>query len=103
MASVSLLDDLKTDLGIFDNTKDAQLQRLLTKATTTIKDFTRQSEAYVNNNLSEQIINLAIVRYNRKGSEGLSSQSYSGVSEHYLDDIPKPIMRILVEHRKLVK
>lgn len=96
-----MLDDLKIDLGIFDDTKDKQLQRLLEKSTTDVMNFTHQSKDYTIQHLSEQIIDLATVRYNRKGSEGLASQSNSGSSESYCSDIPTPITRVLVSHRRL--
>lgn len=97
-----MLEDLKVDLGIFDSTKDAQLQRLLSKAIKDVINFTHQTEEYCKKFLSEQIIDLATIRYNRKGSEGLNSQSYSGVSESYTNDIPTSIQRSLFVHRKLV-
>ncbi len=97
-----MLEDFKTDLGIFDKERDGQLQRLLDKATIDIINFTHQSKAYCEKNLSEQIIDLATIKFNRKGSEGLTSQSNSGSSESYSSDIPLPIQRTLVAHRKPV-
>ncbi|MEG1415684.1 MAG: phage head-tail connector protein [Clostridium sp.] len=44
---------------------------------------------------------LVIIKYNKQGSEGLQSESYSGVSQSYLDDIPKDIKRRLNRYRKL--
>ena len=44
---------------------------------------------------------LVIIKYNKQGSEGLLSESYSGVSQSYLDDIPKDIKRRLNRYRKL--
>ena len=86
-----MLEDFKTDLGIFDKERDAQFI-----------NFTHQSKAYCEKNLSEQIIDLATIKFNRKGSEGLTSQSNSGSSESYSTDIPLPIQRTLVAHRKPV-
>lgn len=44
---------------------------------------------------------IVIVKCNKLGSEGLSSESYSGVSQSYIEDIPKDIIRKLKRHRKL--
>lgn len=98
-----MLEDFKTDLGIFDSSKDKQLKRLLDKSTIDIMNITHQSKDYAIQHLSEQIIDLATIRYNRKGSEGLTSQSYSGVSEHYINDISNDMMRSLMPHRRLPK
>lgn len=95
-----MLEDFKCDLGIFDTTKDRQLQRLLDKAITDVINLTHQSNEYVQNKLREQVIDLAIIRYNRKGAEGLTTQSYSGISESYLEDIPITIKQSLLAHRR---
>lgn len=44
---------------------------------------------------------LAVIRLNRLNSEGLSSQSYSGVSESYIDGFPADIQAILDRKRKI--
>jgi hypothetical protein len=44
---------------------------------------------------------IVIVKCNKLGSEGLSSESYSGVSQSYIEDIPKDILRKLKRYRKL--
>lgn len=44
---------------------------------------------------------IAIIKLNRLGSEGLTSQSYSGVSENYIDGYPAEILAILNRKRKL--
>lgn len=44
---------------------------------------------------------ITVIKLNRLGTEGLSSQSYSGVSESYIDGYPESIMRILNAKRKI--
>lgn len=44
---------------------------------------------------------LAILRYNQLGNEGLSSQSYSGNSESYLSDYNNSLKANLNKWRKL--
>ena len=44
---------------------------------------------------------IVIVKCNKLGTEGLSSESYSGVSQSYIEDIPKDILRKLKRYRKL--
>ena len=63
----------------------------LDKATTEIKDYTKRNTKTVTTTLKSYVIELAISYYNRKGTEGLKSQSYDGVSESYLNGMPKNI------------
>lgn len=44
---------------------------------------------------------IAIIKLNRLHSEGLAVQSYSGVSESYIDGYPADIMAILNRKRKI--
>ncbi|UZP02296.1 phage head-tail connector protein [Clostridium botulinum] len=44
---------------------------------------------------------ISIIKANKLGSEGISSESYSGVSQSYTEDIPKDILRKLKRYRKL--
>ena len=48
--------------------------------------------------VAEQI---AVIKLNRSNTEGLTSQSFSGVSESYLDGYPKEITDILRSKRKI--
>lgn len=41
------------------------------------------------------------MRVNKMGAEGLTSQSYSGQAESYIDDLPAEIKRKLLRYRKL--
>ena len=44
---------------------------------------------------------IAVIKLNRINTEGLSSQSYSGVSESYLDGYPEEIKMVLNRKRKI--
>lgn len=44
---------------------------------------------------------IAVIKLNRMGAEGLSSQSYSGVSENYIDGYPADVLAILNRKRKI--
>ena len=44
---------------------------------------------------------IAVIKLNRMGTEGLSNQSYSGVSEGYLNGYPDHIIKILNSKRKI--
>ena len=44
---------------------------------------------------------IAIIKLNRINTEGLTAQSYSGVSESYIDGYPADILAILNRKRKI--
>lgn len=44
---------------------------------------------------------IAVIKLNRINTEGLASQSYSGVSESYIDGYPQDITAILNRKRKI--
>ena len=44
---------------------------------------------------------IAIIRLNRMNTEGLVSQSYSGVNESYIDGYPAEILAVLNRKRKI--
>lgn len=48
--------------------------------------------------MAEQI---AAIKLNRKNTEGLSSQSFSGVNESYIDGYPAEIKAVLNRKRKV--
>ena len=44
---------------------------------------------------------IAVIKLNRMNTEGLASQSYSGVSESYIDGYPAEILSVLNRKRKI--
>ena len=62
-------------------------------------------EAYCNRALDYELemvaIKIAIIKLNRINTEGLTAQSFSGVSESYIDGYPAEVMAILNRKRKL--
>jgi hypothetical protein len=44
---------------------------------------------------------IAIIKLNRLNTEGLQSQTYSGISENYIDGYPADILNILNRKRKI--
>lgn len=44
---------------------------------------------------------IAVIKLNRMNSEGLAAQSYSGVSESYIDGYPADIQAVLNRKRKI--
>ena len=85
-------------LGITD--KDVLLAHLIDSATDQVVNFTKQKKDYCEEHLQNTIIELAIIRYNRLGTEGLSAQGFSGVSETFDNTIPENIKVSLYRHRR---
>lgn len=76
---------MKTLLGESDNTAlDDILEICLDAAEQEFLSYTGRKE--VPDAAEPLVEQLAILRYNQIGNEGLSSQSYSGNSESYLTD-----------------
>lgn len=71
-----------------------------------IDDTTKEVKIYCNREdidieLESIIRKIVIIKLNRMNSEGLSSQSYSGVSESFIDGYPQDIIAVLNRKRKL--
>ena len=70
-----------------------------------IKQATAEVEAYCNRKLDAELEviteKIALIKLNRKNTEGLASQSFSGVSESYIDGYPAEIMAVLNRKRKV--
>ena len=70
-----------------------------------LKQALAEVEAYCNRSLDAELEmiaeRIAIIKLNRLNTEGLSSQSYSGISESYVDGYPADIMAVLKRKRKV--
>ena len=62
-------------------------------------------EAYCNRTADKELEMIAqkmtIIKLNRMNSEGLQSQSFSGVSVNYIDGYPEDIQTVLNRKRKI--
>lgn len=69
------------------------------------KQALAEVEAYCNRSIDYELEivaqRIAIIKLNRINTEGLASQSYSGVSESYIDGYPADILSILNRKRKI--
>lgn len=70
-----------------------------------VKQTLAEVESYCNRPVDAELevaaLRIAIIKLNRINTEGLSSQSMSGVSENYIDGYPQDILAILNRKRKL--
>lgn len=94
-----MIEEIKILLGdSASNYSDALIGLMLKQALAEV-------EAYCNRSLDAELEmvaeRIAIIKLNRLNTEGLSSQSYSGVSESYIDGYPADIMAVLKRKRKV--
>jgi len=70
-----------------------------------VKHAIAEVEGYCNRELDYELEvcaqKIAILKLNRMNTEGLASQSYSGVSETYIDGYPADVLKILNRKRKV--
>lgn len=96
-----MLEKLKILLGITDDSKDQLLELIIDKAKTSIINYTHNQACITKPEVEPIILDLAVINYNRIGTEGLDSESFSGVSYHYSADIPDILKSQLISFRKL--
>ena len=94
-----MVEEIKILLGsAVDNYSDAQIGICLKMALAEVQAYCNRELDYELGMCTER---LAVIKLNRLNTEGLASQSYSGVSESYEDDIPADILRILNRKRRI--
>jgi hypothetical protein len=94
-----MIEEIKLMLGdAASNYTDAQIGLALKMALAEVEAYCKREADSVLELCAERI---AIIKLNRMNTEGLASQSFSGVSENYLDGYPEDIQAILRGKRKV--
>jgi hypothetical protein len=94
-----MIENIKLMLGnSADNYSDAQINLAYKRATMEIETYCKRELDVELSMVAEEI---AVIKLNRMNTEGLNNQSYSGVSEGYIDGYPDNIMRILNSKRRI--
>ena len=94
-----MINDIKIMLGdAASNYSDALINLCYKQALTEVEAYCNR-EADIELDLVADRI--AIIKLNRINTEGLSGQSFSGVSESYIDGYPADIKAILNRKRKI--
>jgi len=94
-----MLENIKLLLGITDASKDSLITLLISKSTQQVLSYCNLLELPLT--MESIVEELVIIRYNKLGSEGLQAESYSGISQTFLSDIPLDIKTQLNAYRKL--
>ena len=92
------LDNVKTLTNITDTTQDAKLDLVLQSVENTILDFLGLAE--IPENLTYIVVEMAIERFNRIGSEGFDTETVEGVAVTYSDKL-KNYTATLSKYRRL--
>ena len=80
------------------NLTDAQISLALKMAISEVEEYCNRELDSALELIAEKI---AVIKLNRINTEGLASQSYSGVSESYIDGYPQEILTVLNRKRKI--
>ena len=94
-----MLEEIKLLLGeAAANYSDAQISLAYKIALNEIEEYCKRDADIALELVAEQI---AVIKLNRMGTEGLASQAYSGVSESFIDGYPDEIKAVLNRKRKV--
>lgn len=94
-----MIEEIRLLLGeAASNYSDAQISMCLRMAMAEVETYCNRPIDYELELIAEKI---AVIKLNRMNTEGLASQSYSGVSESYIDGYPAEILSVLNRKRKI--
>lgn len=94
-----MIEELKILLGgSANNYSDALLNLAIKLSLAEVEAYTKRP---VDNELELIALRIAVIKLKTLDTEGLVSQSFSGVSESYIDGYPEDIMMILRNKRKI--
>lgn len=94
-----MIEEIKLLLGdAASNYSDTQIGLCLKLALAEVEAYCNRPIDYELEIIAEKI---AIIKLNRLNTEGLAAQSYSGVSENYIDGYPQEILTVLNRKRKI--
>ena len=94
-----MLERIKLLLNIKDESKDALLGELIDRAEEFVLNYTNNEDSL--RKLQGTLTAMVIYDYNRLGTEGLTTESYSGVSFGYTSGYSDDIMKQLKKYRKV--
>ena len=94
-----MIEEIKLLLGDAAATySEAQINLALKMAISEVEEYCNREIDAALELVAEKI---AVIKLNRINTEGLASQSYSGVSESYIDGYPQEITAVLNRKRKI--
>lgn len=99
MDNKKILEKIKRRSIAAKNQSDELLNDLIEETEEEIKVYIHREDIPIS--LEGALVELVVIKCNRLGTEGINSESFSGVSTSYLDGFPKDITKKLRRCRKL--
>jgi hypothetical protein len=94
-----MIEEIKLLLGdSAPNYTDAQISLCYRMALAEVEEYCNRTADATLELMAE---NIAVIKLNRLNTEGLAAQSFSGVSETYIDGYPAEIVEVLNRKRKI--
>lgn len=94
-----MIEEIKLLLGArAENYTDAQIALAFKMALADVEEYCKRD---IDTVLELQAQKIAVIMLNRMGTEGIDSQSFSGVSESFIDGYPADIQAVLNRKRKI--
>ena len=94
-----MVEEIKIMLGdAVNNFTEEQIGLAAKRALAEVEGYCGRVADY---ELTAVACEIAIIKLNRLNTEGLSSQSYSGINESYIDGYPAEIKAVLNRKRKI--
>lgn len=94
-----MIEEIKILLGeAASNYTDAQISLAYKLALAEVESYCKRDADATLQLVAE---NIAVIKLNRINTEGLTAQSFSGISETYIDGYPQEIKAILNSKRKI--
>ena len=94
-----MIEEIKLLLGDpAVNFSDAQISLCYRLALAEVEEYCNRAADATLELMAERI---AVIKLNRLNTDGLASQSFSGVSESYIDGYPADIVAVLNRKRKI--
>ena len=99
MDNKKILEKIKRRSIAAKNQSDELLNDLIEEIEEEIKVYIHREDIPIS--LEGSLVELVVIKCNKLGTEGINSESFSGVSTSYLDGFPKDITKKLRSCRKL--
>jgi hypothetical protein len=93
-----MLEIIKVLLRLDGDTKDELINALIEQAQSEFLYYCNRED--VPATAANLIIEMVLVKYSKLGAEGLASQSFSGISDNFIDGYPANILKALNKYRK---
>jgi len=97
--NTELLAKVKLMLSIADTSKDSLFDSFIDDAKEEVVNYCGLTE--YNTKFNSTVVKMVLHNYTKLNTQGISSQSYSGVTENYIDGYSIDILSVLNANRRV--